>query len=159
MLRTLNWGEDRGGLKNRKQISKKNNNLVPFMQSLQEPLSCSLRLKWNYPCLDMLHSVERSQEYRESGNTCTIINNCLASTAEPALVQHVLWPSQQALGEIQVNRENKPCDTHEFAFCRADLFPSELCSAPRKLVCCCRNQMRSHQGVWQCSKKDFWMNK
>lgn len=105
VLRTLKWRKDRARLKNKEQISKGSNNLVPYMRSPWKSVSCGLRPKSVYLYLDMPYSVNRRQEQRDSRNTCTVINSILISTEQPDPVQYVLRPSQQALREVQVNRE------------------------------------------------------
>lgn len=79
-------------------MSKGNNNLMFFMQSSQQSLSCGLRLKSIYLYLDMPRSAKGSQECRESINACTIINTSLASTAQAALVQPQPWERFETLG-------------------------------------------------------------
>lgn len=83
----------------------KNNNLVLFMQSSQQSLSCGLRLESIYLYLDMPCSINGSQEHRGSINTCTIINTSLASTAQAALVQHAFCPSASP-GKDSIIRES-----------------------------------------------------
>lgn len=131
--------------------------MVPYMQSPWKSVSCVLSPKSIYLYSGMSHSVNRRQEQRDSRNTCIVINSILISAEQPTPVQYVLQPSQEALREVQVNREQTVLHRWVY-FLQSCIFsplnsvvvPAKLCIAVEKTWWCIKmsSNRQENNSVW-----------